>query len=122
MRERTISRNVVSTTCEAKVINRDTCELSDVEITITGKHTAESALKVLKSKDISPMQTIKVLSVETVEQLRIMTEEDFIKYSKPADKRYMTKKEQQEAEQEQEQEKEAEQEQEAKQIKKRGRK
>ena len=128
MRERTISRNIITTTCEAKVINLDTCEVSDSSITISGKHTCESALKVLKSKDSYPFQTIKVLSVETIEQLRIMTEDDFIKYSTAADKRYMTKKgkeqEQQEQEQEQQEQEQEQQEheQETKQTKKRGRK
>ena len=92
MRTRTISRTINEVVAKAVVYDGTQGTIAEKEYTLTGKMKIEEALKYLKKNyETIDYKIVTVKELTTVEQLYIMTEEDFIKYAKKADKRYLTK-------------------------------
>jgi hypothetical protein len=88
-RERMVTRTVEETTVKVMAVKTDVGEVVTLELKLTGKVTADNALKLAKKHYENDTVCIaKVLSIDTKEVLYGMYEVDFIKYAKPMDSRF----------------------------------
>ena len=93
MRERMVTRTIVSTKVIAFVANKETGETGKKVYTISGSLDEQAAEKYLRKKYETPLFKIcYVISVETVEQIYGMSETDFIAHAAVM-KDYFTKAE-----------------------------
>jgi len=77
-RKRMVTRTITSTKATVTVYNIEKDEIQTLEYKLSGKLTADDALKAIKKKhtEVSPM---KVTEVEVQEELYGMPEEKFMK-------------------------------------------
>jgi hypothetical protein len=88
MRKKVITRTINTTTCNAKVIDTHTNNVTDDVFSITGKHDEKSALKKLKSQyDNEDRKVIHVVSVDVKSALYGMDEDTFMNHAEIIDKK-----------------------------------
>ena len=82
MRKKVITRTINTTTCNAKVIDTHTNNVTDEVFAITGKHDEKSALKKLKNQfDNEDRKIIHVVSVDVKSALYGMDEDTFMNHA-----------------------------------------
>ena len=84
-RKRVVSRTIKATRVTCRVINTETEEIDNVVYTLsTVWKDSEKALKKIKKEyETETEKIISVVSMETIEEKRYMSEEDYIMYSVP---------------------------------------
>lgn len=84
-RKRVVSRTIKATRVTCRVINTETEEIDNVVYTLsTVWKDSEKALKKIKNEhETETEKIISVVSMETIEEKRYMSEEDYIMYSVP---------------------------------------
>ena len=92
MRTRLVTRTINEVTANTVIYDVVAGEIKTVNYTLTGKMDKDVALKALKkAHETDTIKVVTVNSIDVVEQLYGMSEEEFIKVAKKIDKRYATK-------------------------------
>ena len=82
MRERMVTRTIVSTQVKALVFSESKDETIEKVYTLSGEIDKETAKKVLrKNYETDDESIVKVISIETKEQIYGMSETDFIAHA-----------------------------------------
>lgn len=80
-----VTRTIDTTNIKALVVNLETREIETRGITLSGKHTKESADKVLRKRENELDHGLRYVGIDELEnntKLYGMTEDEFIKLSK----------------------------------------
>ena len=82
-----ITRNIKSQSVSVKVISLSDFSMKDISLIVPRNITEEKEQLSYIEKLMPGYKALAILAVEVTEQLYGMTEEDFMRYAKPIDKR-----------------------------------
>ena len=84
-RKRVVSRTIKATRVTCRVINTETEEIDNVVYTLSTvwKDSEKALKKIKKEHETETEKIVSVVSMETIEEKRYMSEEDYIMYSVP---------------------------------------